>query len=125
MLKGAIANQRSIFERPVLRITTVLEKMNRDTSPILINQGLSNAGFESTMSLDNDANMAKNNFNRFEFKRFCDDVKQIFSSEKILKIFKKSALYFLLLIIFFCCFATLKKVLICLNIPFSFTSFAL
>ena len=85
--------------------------MNRDTSPILINQGLSNAGFdinESTTSLDNDANMDKDYFTKLEYRKFCDYARQIFSSE----IFKKTALYSLLLIIVFCCFATLKKVLI-------------
>jgi len=89
--------------------------MNRDTSPILINQGLSNAGFdinESTVSLDNDVDMDKDDFNRFEYRRFWVYARQIFRSD----IFKKTALYSILLIILFCCFVTVKKVLIYLNI---------
>ena len=78
--------------------------MNRDTSPILLNQGHSNEGFdinESTMTVNNDVHMDRDNFNRFEYRRFCDHVRQIVSMEKII-------LYSILIIILFCCFVALK-----------------
>ena len=84
-----------------------LEKMNRDTSPLLMNQGHSNEGFdidESTMTVNNDVHIEKDNFNRFEYRSFCNHVRQIFSMEKII--------LSLLVIILFCCFVALKRVLL-------------